>query len=102
MPDHVSTPEETHVERFGNRGNSLLLSFFPALLVGGAMARACGNSARAWHPRRTRDAHDHLVAGARLREFRDERVAATRTINVIAPRERLEHDVSDKEFHRGL
>jgi hypothetical protein len=48
------------------------------------------------------DAHDHLVAGARLREFRDERVAATRTINVIAPRERLEHDVSDKEFHREL
>src|ERR1035441_1914335 len=48
------------------------------------------------------DAHDHLVARARLREFRDQRVAATRKINVIAPRERLEQDVSDKEFHRGL
>jgi hypothetical protein len=48
------------------------------------------------------DTHDHLVAGARLGKRRDQRVPVTRTINVIALRERLEHDVSDKEFHRGL
>jgi hypothetical protein len=80
MPDHVSTPEEMHVERFGNRGNSLLLSFLPALLVGRPLPNCdlVEGAPLGFHPDMgvagkhgarnvPSDAHDHFAAPTRCR-----------------------------------